>query len=224
MKSNIFYLYLTFLMFFFISDINAQKQENSQYNDKVVHLKEVTVYPNSKYANQKIKILKPNGEKKSIHVSGKGKTSIVSCVFLKSNETITIEALEFYFNYKWEESSPDGFIIRPLLLTEKNKFPGISLISDTVYYIGNDIKNKIFINLSGSNIKISGPKLFFIGLEFITADGKGEFENFNITMVEINKRNGYSYIKGSCLNCDYTPFDLEKKTGVSLKYKLYYSN
>jgi hypothetical protein len=57
-----------------------------------------------------------------------------------------------------------------------------------------------------------------------TANDKGEFENFNVTMVAINKRYGYSYIKGSCPNCDYTPFDLNKETGVSLKYKLYYLN
>ncbi len=196
----------------------AIAQESSLVFGDTVKLQEVTVY-----AKQNLSIIKSSHKKNSIHVSGRGKTLLVSKVDLNAPVTLDIEGLEFFFNYDWQGFSSESFYIKPLIYSSVNEEPGIDVLnSQRVYEVSRDINKIIHIDLSEETVVLQHIKTFFVGIEFIEAVGETNFEDFNVTMIPLKKTTGVSFLKANCSSCDFTPFDMDEKTGLSLKYNIYY--
>ncbi|WP_423127890.1 hypothetical protein [Gaoshiqia sp. Z1-71] len=198
-------------------ELNAQ-EDISCYDDTIINLQEVSVY-----AKQGLSIMKSNNTKGNIHVRGKGETSLVTRIDVDKNTTYNIDGLEFFFNYQWQGFEGEGFYIKPLILSSENGKPNSECLnSQILYFVSKEINEVIHIDLSDFNIQINGTNSFFIGIEFVDAVGKSRFEDFNVTMAPLKKALNTSFIKGSCPKCNYSPFDLDEKNGLSLKYNLYY--
>lgn len=199
-------------------NIGIEAQENISCYDTVIILQEVSVY-----AKQGLSVIKSNNKKGNIHVRGKGKTSLVTKIDVDENTNYNLDGIEFFFNYQWQGFEGEGFYIKPLILTSDNERPSSDYLNNHVlYFVSKEINEVIHIDLSGLNIQINGVSSFFIGIEFVDADGQSKFEDFNVTMTPIKKKLNTSFIKGSCPKCTFTPFDLDEKNGLSLKYNLYY--
>ncbi|PVX49224.1 hypothetical protein C7377_1868 [Balneicella halophila] len=209
-------LILVILCALFSIGLNAQ--ENISCYDTIINLQEVSVY-----AKQGLSTIKSNNKKGSIHVRGKGKTSLVTKIDVDKNTSYNLDGIEFFFNYQWQGFDGEGFYIKPLILTSKNGKPDSDYLNNQIlYFVSKEINEVIHIDLSELDIKINGISSFFIGIEFVDADGQSNFEDFNVTMVPIKKELNTSFIKGSCPKCTFSPFDLDEKNGLSLKYILYY--
>lgn len=195
----------------------ALSQTNS-LSDSIIYLQEVSVYADKDY-----QILKAEEKKDAIHVSGKGNTLLVSKVATDKNTAYKIEGVKFFFNHKWQGVSDEGFYIKPLLLSSKEDKPDTSYIfDDSIYFIGRSINKEMYIDLSRLSIKITNADHLFVGIEFIAEKENSKFEDFNVTMLPMKNRLGYSYLKGACPNCSFSPFDLDEKSGLTLKYVIYY--
>jgi hypothetical protein len=198
--------------------IGLNAQENISCYDTIINLQEVSVY-----AKHGLSLIKSNNKKGNIHVRGKGKTSLVTKIDVDKNSSYNLVGIELFFNYQWQGFDGEGFYIKPLILTSKNGKPNSDYLNNqTLYFVSKEINEVIHIDLSELNIQINGVSSFFIGIEFVEADGQSKFEDFNVTMVPIKKKLKTSFIKGSCQKCTFSPFDLDEKNGLSLKYNLYY--
>lgn len=205
-----------FLIVIIVKQLNAQ--EYKECYDTIINLEEVSVY-----AKRNLSVIASNGKKSGIHVQGKGKTSLISRVDVDREESYDIEGIEFFFNYKWQNIEGEGFYIKPLILSSKNQKPGWEYIKDnTLYYVTKEINEIIHIDLSNLGVRIDDVESFFIGIEFVGADKKSKIEDFNVTMVPIKEQLNVSFIKGGCFDCRFSPFDLDEKNGLSLKYNLFY--
>lgn len=204
------------LCVFFTICLNAQ--ENKSCYDTIINLQEVSVY-----AKNGLLLIQSNNKKGNIHVRGKGNTSLVTKIDVDKNTSYNLDGIEFFFNYQWHGFDGEGFYVKPLILSSKNGKPNSEYLNNQIlYFVSKEINEVIHIDLSELNIEIAGVSSFFIGIEFIDADGQSRFEDFNITMVPIKKKQNTSFIKGSCPKCTFSPFDLDEKNGLSLKYNLYY--
>lgn len=207
-----------FLLIFFISAILQVGEKEKQTVDSIVYLEGVTVS-----ARKPMFTLKPNSRKESIHVRGKGKTALISKVVVDKDKKYKINAVEFFFNYKWQDIENEGFYIKPLLISAVDGKPAVEYLhSKILYFVSKKIDKVIYIDLSKFNIEIEKVNAFFVGLEFVDAKGNSLYEDFNVTMLPVRKKKYSSYIKGNCSRCVFTPFDLDEKTGLSLKYTIYY--
>lgn len=206
-------------MLFALMSMSLNAQTNISNTDTIINLKEVTVY-----AKQGFSILKSNNRKGSVHVSVKGKTYLVTKVDIDKSSKYNIDALELFFNYQWQDIDGEGFYIKPLILTSVNGRPDSEYLkSQKLYFVSKDINKVIYIDLSQSKILIENANSFFIGIEFVMTDRKSKFEDFNITLVPLKGSLNTSFIKGTCPKCKYSPLNLDKKNGLSLKYNIYYN-
>ncbi len=209
---------IIFIILFALMSMSLNAQTNISNTDTVINLKEVTVY-----AKQGLFILKSNNRKGSVHVSVKGKTYLVTRVDIDKNSKYNIDALGFFFNYQWQGIDGEGFYIKPLILTSENGRPGSEYLeSQKLYFVSKKINKEMYIDLSRSKVLIENANSFFVGIEFVATDEKSKFEDFNITLVPLKKSLNTSFIKGSCPKCKYSPLNLDKKNGLSLKYNIYY--
>lgn len=207
-----------FFVILFISTILQVDGKEKQTADSIVYLEGVTVS-----ARKPMLTLKPNSRKESIHVRGKGKTALVSKVVVDQAKKYKINAVEFFFNYKWQDIEDEGFYIKPLLISAVDGKPSVEYLhSKTLYFVSKKIDKVIYIDLSKFNIQIENANAFFVGIEFVDAKGNSLYEDFNVTMLPLKKKKNYTYIKGNCSKCVFTPFDLDEKFGLSLKYTIYY--
>lgn len=207
---------LTLIFVLFSIGVNAQKSISC--SDTIINLQEVSVY-----ATQGLSIIKSNNKKGSIHVRGKGKTSLITKIDIDKNICYDLVGVEFFFNYKWQGFENEGFYIKPLVLASENDMPSSNYLNNqTLYFVSKEINEVIHIDLLEFDIKIKGVDSFFLGIEFVDAEGQSNFEDFNVTMVPGNKKLNRSFVKGSCPECTFSPFDLDTKKGLSLKYNLYY--
>ncbi|MFZ5429155.1 MAG: hypothetical protein ACOZDD_02900 [Bacteroidota bacterium] len=186
--------------------------------DSVIVLQEIPVF-----AKQGISVINSTKGTNTIHVSGKGKSSIVSKVTVKPSSTYRIYALEFYFNYIWKGFDGEGFLIKPKILSSENGLPSKNLLSSNkTYFIGNSVNEILTINLDDYDLVIKDNDSFFVGIDFLPANGINSYEDFNVTMVPLRKALNTSFIKGTCNNCNYAPFNIDSNNGISLKYNIYY--
>jgi len=193
-------------------------QENCFLFDSVIPIQEVTVY-----AKQKMEVLSNKKSRNVMHIRGYGNASIVSKVNLNKDNVYHIKAVEFFFNYNWSGLDNEGFYIKPIIKGVANGKPSNDLInSQCVYFVGNNINEEIYINLSHYNIVLENTDSFFVGFELVSASENANVEDFNITMVPVKNSQNISYLKGSCSKCDFSAFNLDEKNALQLKYKIYY--
>lgn len=148
---------------------------------------------------------------------------MVSRVDVDKNSKYEIKALEFFFNYQWQGFEGEGYYIRPLIFTSGIGAPNYECLNNqSLYFVSKEIDEVIHIDISNSNFRIENLTSFFVGIEFVEADGKSKYEDFNVTMVPVKNGLNTSFIKGSCTECTFSPFDLDKKNGLSLKYNILY--
>lgn len=206
-------------IFLNINMFSQNKKDSNLVNiDTIIPIEEVFVY-----AKQKNKVIETYG-KEIIRVRGKGKTSIVSKVHLEKELIYKIKAIEFFFNYKWLKISNEGFYIKPLIISSINGVPHSNILnSPKLYYIGNNINENLYIDISDNDVVLKNVDSFFVGIEFTEECDDSNFEEFNVTMILQKKVFNTSYIKGGCNSCEYSPFNLDDKNGLTLKYKIYYN-
>jgi hypothetical protein len=194
-------------------------QTNTLGIDSVIEIKEVVVS-----SKRRMKELKPSSDKYLIKVRGRGNTSLVSKVQTSKTTEYHIKAVEFFFNYKWKGIDNEGFYIKPLFYRSKNGIPSVNILnSQSIYFVGNAVGQTIYIDLSEQNLILKNIDSFFIGIEFISSCENSSFNEFNVTMVTEKKSQDISFIKGACSECKFSPFNLDKRTGLSLKYVVYYN-
>lgn len=207
-----------FLLVCIFLTLEIYAQEDTSCIDTVIVLQEVSVY-----AKKGLSVMKPINYNQSIHVRGKGKTSLATRVDINKKTSYTIDGVEFFFNYQWQGFSGEGFYIRPLIMkAEKGKPTSNYVDMQTLYFVSKAINEIIHIDLSEFDIEIKDVDSFFIGIEFVDAGERSKFEDFNVTMIPVKKKLNTSFIKGSCSKCTFSPFDLDEKNGLALKYNLYY--
>lgn len=195
-------------------------QSRTSITDTIITLQEIPVF-----STKGLGLLQPVSKKGEMHITVRGKSSFITRVTVDNNSTYKIRSLEFFFNYQWQGFKEEGFYIKPLLLESDNGKPGSPLFDDkTKYFVSKEINNTIHIDLSKFDVEISNVNSFFVGFEFTEKGGDNRFEDFNITMVPLKKSLNTSFLKGPCLNCQYTPLNLGDRNGLSLKYKIFYRN
>ena len=182
---------LTLITLFAFISIWINAQDNVSCFDTIINLQEVSVY-----SKPGLSILKSNNKNGSIHIRGKGKTSLVTRVDIDKNFKYNLDALEFFFNYQWQGFEGEGFYIRPLIFSTMNGKPNIDYLNrKAVYFVSKAINEVIHIDLSDLNIQIENANSFFIGIEFVDADGKSRYEDFNVTLAPLKKSLNTSFIK-----------------------------
>lgn len=207
---------VSLILLFFNSAIFAQ--ENHFLFDSVIQIQEVTVY-----AKQKMEVLNNKKSRNVMHIRDYGNASIVSKINLNKDNVYHIKAVEFFFNYKWSGVDNEGFYIKPIIKCVDNGKPSNDLLnSQCVYFVGNNINEEIYINLSHYNIVLENTDSFFVGFELVSASENAKVEEFNITMVPVKNSQNISYLKGSCSKCDFSALNLDEKNALQLKYKIYY--
>ena len=207
-----------FLLVSIFLTLDIYAQEDTSCVDTVIVLQEVSVY-----AKQGLSVIKPKNCNQSIHVRGKGKTSLTTRVDVNKKTSYKLDGIEFSFNYQWQGFSGEGFYIKPLILKAENGRPTSNYMDNqTLYFVSKAINEIIHIDLSEFDIEIKDVDSFFVGIEFVDTGERSKFEDFNVTMIPVKKKLNTSFIKGSCSKCTFSSFDLDEKNGLSLKYNLYY--
>lgn len=206
------------IILFFTAICFCGNAQEIKIADTIIVIKEVNVY-----AEKKLFVLKTNSKRKAMNVNIKGKSCLVSTVKVDKNKKYKINAVDFFFNYKLNYSRNKGFYVRPLLISSLNGNPDSSFLNNSVlYYITNNIKETIHIDLSKFNIEIQNTNSFFIGIEFVDIKEEVLFEYFNVTMLPVKNELNISFVKGFCSNCIFSPINLDEKFGLALKYNIYY--
>ncbi len=217
MKKIVVTVYAMLVLLSAYSQDNKGAEREVQKEEKIILLDELIVYPKGD-----IELLK-SPYRKNIRVAIKGKSKIVSQINLVTNRVVCIRGIEFYFNYKWGDSEKDGFIVKPIIMDSEDHQPSAIVFEGPGYFITKKIDQKMYLDLTEYEIEIENHSPFYIGLEFVEAIGNSVFEDFNITMSIDPKQTDISYVKGNCPTCNFAAFNLDPKTGLSLKHRLFYS-
>ncbi len=191
--------------------------ESEVQKEKIILLDELVVYPKGD-----IELLK-SPDRKNIRVAIKGKSKFVSQINLVTNRVVCIRGIEFYFNYRWGDSEKDGFIVKPIIMDSEDEKPSAILFEGPGYFITKKVDQKMYLDLTEYEIEIDNHSPFYIGLEFVEAIGNSVFEDFNITMSIVPKQSDIAYVKGNCPTCDFAALNLDPKTGLCIKHRLFYS-
>lgn len=201
----------------FTCHLFAQSKKNGL--DTIINLQEVMVDQNKRYS-----IMVSPGKKDDLHVQGKGKLTIISKVTVDKHKKYFIDALEFYFNYKWQGLEGEGFVVKPVIIRMENgKEIKNYLPQPAVCFVSNKVNEKMYIDLSEYNVVVDNTDSFFVGLEFVDAKGRTKFEDFNITMTMIKKEANASYVRKDDQS-EYSQLFWYPKDrfGLTLKYRLFY--
>ena len=105
-------------------------------------------YKKYRYMQSKVSVLKSNNDKESMHIRGKGKTSLVTRVNVDKKKNFKLDGIEFFFNYRWQGFSGEGFYIKPLIVKAENGRPTSNYMDNqTLYFVSKAINEIIHIDL-----------------------------------------------------------------------------
>jgi hypothetical protein len=167
--------------------------ESNSQNIKVIELEPVEIIPSDQilvYSN----FSKKHGDGHA-KVTGPGvsnKISIVSGFLNPAKDSIQLEGLELFFNYKWDQDS-SGFYVQAVMAKED----GLPAINHTdfpeKYLVTSKLKNRLYIDLSAKSISMAPNERLLVGIKFLENLNPEIPNNFNVTLVN-GKIEEYTYL------------------------------
>ena len=107
-------------------------------------------------------------------------------------DSIQLEGLEFFFNYKWDQDS-SGFYVQPVVVKED----GLPLINHTdfpeKYLVTSKLKNRLYIDLSAKGISMAPNERLLVGFKFLENLNPEIPNSYNITFIN-GKVEEYTYL------------------------------
>jgi hypothetical protein len=167
--------------------------ESNSQDIKVIELEPVEIIPSdqiSVYSNftKKHRENKANG----LGSLGNKQVAIVSGFLNPVKDSIQLEGLEFFFNYKWDQDS-SGFYVQPVVVKED----GLPLINHTdfpeKYLVTSKLKNRLYIDLSAKGISMAPNERLLVGFKFLENLNPEIPNSYNITFIN-GKVEEYTYL------------------------------
>ena len=167
--------------------------ESNSQDIKVIELEPVEIIPSDQilvYSNFSKK--HGDGHAKATGPGVSNKISIVSGFLNPVKDSIQLEGLELFFNYKWDQDS-SGFYVQAVVVKED----GLPLINHTdfpeKYLVTSKLKNRLYIDLSAKGISMAPNERLLVGFKFLENLNPETRDIFNVTFVN-GKIEDYTYL------------------------------
>ena len=167
--------------------------ESNSQDIKVIELEPVEIIPGDQilvYFNfsKKHRENKANG----LGSLGNKQVAIVSGFLNPVKDSIQLEGLEFFFNYKWDQDS-SGFYVQAVVVKED----GLPLINHTdfpeKYLVTSKLKNRLYIDVSAKGISMAPNERLLVGIKFLENLNPEIPNSYNITFIN-GKIEEYTYL------------------------------
>lgn len=166
----------------------------------------------------------PNFSKNNVRVGVKGEAVVVSILNLNKVKDKNLHGLEFFFNHKWYTDGVKRFLIRPVIYSDADGRPGKLLFEDDKSYsINKNLNERFFIDLVNYNLNFNEFEQIFIGFQLLKETDIELEEDFNFVMNEVKSKTPLTYLKISCLTCNFFPDTPTKNKSIVLKYVAFFS-